>query len=83
MTCLICKGADITHPSSANFHERECSACGRYLINKTLLAELAEKNQRLDIAKTRDCIARFLRAGLPAVISRAEVAAHQLIAVKL
>jgi hypothetical protein len=81
MTCFICKTADISHQSVGDFHERECPACGRYLINKTLLAELAEKNQKLDVERTRACIAGFLQAGLQAVISRAEVAAHQLIAV--
>jgi hypothetical protein len=81
MTCFICKAADIPHQSVGDFHERECPACGRYLINKTLLAELAEKNGRLDVVLTRACIAGFLKAGLPAVISRAEVADHQLIAV--
>lgn len=82
MTCFICKAADTTHQSIGDFHDRDCPACGRYLINKTLLGEMLKKNQAFDTERTRACINGFLKAGLQAVISRAEVAKYQLIASK-
>ncbi|WP_460371618.1 hypothetical protein ACOYXF_08790 [Pseudomonas sp. Tul1A2] len=80
MTCFICNGTATSHPVIGDFYDRECAECGRYLINKGLLAEISGKNQKLDIDRTRACIAEFLNAGLQAVISKAEVAKYQLIA---
>lgn len=80
MTCFICKGTDIDLPVVGDFYDRDCAGCGRYLVNKTLLAEMSRNNQKFDIGRARTCIADFLKADLQAVISRVEVAKYQLIA---
>ncbi|GFM49015.1 hypothetical protein K5D38_04855 [Pseudomonas cichorii] len=76
--CVICKGKGTEEFSAGEFRDVECPDCGKYLISKTLLTEMNATNSRFNIAATRSCINGFIAAGKPAVISRAEVAVHQL-----
>lgn len=81
MTCFICRAVDTDHLVTGDFYDRDCPVCGRYLVNKTLLVEMSSKKQKFDVGRTRACIKDFLAKDLKAVITRAEVAKYQLIAV--
>ncbi|GFM87774.1 hypothetical protein PSCICO_31730 [Pseudomonas cichorii] len=76
--CVICKGKGTEEFSVGEFRNVECRNCGKYLISRTVLNGMKARNNCFNIAATRSCINGFIAAGKPAVISRAEVAAHQL-----
>ncbi len=77
--CVICRGKGTEEFSAGEFRDVECPDCGKYLISRTLLHDIKKaKNNRFNITATRSCINGFIASGKPAVISRAEVAVHQL-----
>jgi hypothetical protein len=76
--CVICGGKGKETYSAGEFRDVDCSECGKYLISRTVLKQMEDQGQRLNISATRSCINGFIAAGKPAVISRAEVAAYQL-----
>jgi DNA-directed RNA polymerase subunit RPC12/RpoP len=76
--CVICGGKGNERYSVGEFRDVECPDCGKYLISVTVLAEMRDRGSRFNVPKTRACINGFIAAGLPAVISKAEIAYHQL-----
>ncbi|WP_143007570.1 hypothetical protein [Pseudomonas sp. 06C 126] len=76
--CVICGGKGKERYSVGEFRDVECPGCGKYLISSTVLAEMRERGNRFNVPATRACINGFIAAGLPAVISRAEIAYYQL-----
>jgi DNA-directed RNA polymerase subunit RPC12/RpoP len=79
-TCVICGGKGKEVFSAGEFRDVECPECGKYLLSRSVLADMTSKNLRFNIPATRACINGFIAAGMPAVISVAEVAYHQLFA---
>jgi DNA-directed RNA polymerase subunit RPC12/RpoP len=76
--CVICGGKGKERYSTGEFRDVECSDCGKYLISLTVLDDMRKRERRFNIPATRACINGFIAAGLPAVISKAEIAYHQL-----
>lgn len=77
--CVICNGKGTEDFSAGEFRDVECPDCGKYLISRTVLNDMKARNNCFNIAATRSCINGFIAAEKPAVISRAEVAAYQLL----
>lgn len=57
MVCLICKEAAETYESGGDWHERNCSECGRYRVSRTLVDTMSGLKQSFDVARTRAWIA--------------------------
>jgi hypothetical protein len=80
MTCLICKGAAETYESGGDWHERNCSGCGRYRVSRTLVDTMAGLKQSFDVARTRTWIAMNRAATASPIISSFDAERNQLIA---
>ena len=76
--CVVCGGKGKEAFAVGEFRDVECPDCGKYLMSQTVLDDMKARGSHFNIPITRACINRFVAAGKPAVISRAEVAAYQL-----
>ncbi len=53
MGCLICTGTAETIGGTENWEERDCSECGRYRMDASLVLTLMEQGQIFDVKKMR------------------------------